>query len=570
MGETGELSASTTRARSWTAWGLALAVALPAFAPLIGHYVGFWRMGLEPTGFIIYDSAYYLANAREHFDSGTFTALYSNAYSYDYASPRIYFQPLTFVIGAVLDLTRADPGVLFALVGIVTAAICARAAVALFDRFGDRSQPGGTISFVAFFWGGGLFVVVGTLLSALAPDPKVHGFDVASWWWFVRVADPAGGWWFLNLGRNLVLPTEALYHALFFGAIAAIVSRRFQLAALLAATLSISHPFTGLQLLAIVGAWTTLELFVMRSRVIPPWFFISVGALAALHVAYYLWFLPHFPEHRQLQRQWTLKWTLSFPQSLLAYGIVAALALRTLGTPARFRRAFSQWPNRLLLVWLVVSLLLENHELFVREPVQPLHFTRGYSWVALFLLGLPTLSGFFRRLRESGRRSVIWLVAVPVMILFLADNTAWLGATTTQGLGLKLGRDLPADSLRQGFGVSSDERALLTWLNKPAVARRVILSEDTELGYLLTAYTPLRSWRSHYANTPWSQQRRSELNAFFQSGTIVPAWRTLPLLVVFRASSPWRERIAGLTSEPISPAFENRSYVVVQLGTGGP
>jgi len=566
VGETGQLNPAASSERLWTPWLLALALAAPSFAPLIGHYVGFWRMGLRPTGFIIYDSAYYLANAREQFDSGTFTALYSNAYSFDYASPRIYFQPLTFVLGALLDLTRADPGLVFALVGIVTAAICARVAVALFDRFGDRSERGGTLSFIAFFWGGGLFVLMGTLLSLLAPAPRSHSFDVANWWWFVRVADPAGGWWFLNLGRNLVLPTEALYHALFLGTIAAVVSRRFQLAAVLLATLSVSHPFTGLQLLAIVGAWSALELIVLRSRVVPTWFVVCVAILAALHVAYYLWFLPRFPEHRQLQKQWTLRWTLSFPQSLLAYGAVGVLALATLGTPARFRRAVSEWPNRLLLTWLGVSLVLENHELFVREPVQPLHFTRGYTWVALFLLGLPALSRFFRRLRDGQRRPVGWLAAAAVIAVLLSDNAAWLGATTTQGLGMRLGRDLPIDSLRQGFGLSRDERAVLAWMNKPQLAGRVVLSEDPKLGYLLTAYTPLRSWRSHYANTPWSSERRGELEAFFQQGKVADAWRTLPLLVVFRATTPWHDRMAGLTTDSINPAFENASYVAVQVG----
>ena len=79
------------------------------------------------------------------------------------------------------------------------------------------------------------------------------------------------------------------------------------------------------------------------------------------------------------------------------------------------------------------------------------------------------------------------------MIVLLSDNAAWLGATTTQGLGMDLGRGLPADSLRQGFGLSADERGVLAWLNTPRLAGRVVLSEDAQLGYLLTAYTPLRS-----------------------------------------------------------------------------
>jgi hypothetical protein len=102
------------------------------------------------------------------------------------------------------------------------------------------------------------------------------------------------------------------------------------------------------------------------------------------------------------------------------------------------------------------------------------------------------------------------------------------------------------------------------------LAGRVVLSEDAQLGYLLTAYTPLRSWRSHYANTPWSPERRAELDAFFQQGKVTDAWRALPLIVVFRSTTPWRERIAALTADSISPSFQNPSYVVVEVGSPTP
>jgi hypothetical protein len=157
-----------------------------------------------------------------------------------------------------------------------------------------------------------------------------------------------------------------------------------------------------------------------------------------------------------------------------------------------------------------------------------------------------------------------------LMIVLLSDNAVWLGATTTQGLGMNLGRGLPADSLRQGFGLSADEKGVLTWLNTPRLAGRVVLSEDAQLGYLLTAYTPLRSWRSHYANTPWSPERRAELDAFFQQGKVTDAWRTLPLNVVFRSATPWRDRIAGLTPDSINLSFQNSSYVAVEVGGRAP
>ena len=560
-----ESLASRALRRTSSPWVLATVLALPAFLPLVAHYVGFAVAGLRPTGFMMYDAPYYVANARELFDSGQFGLVYSNPFSYDYASPRIYFQPLTLVLGILLRMSGGDPGVVFAAVGVVAAIVCGRVAVALFDRFGDRRAPGGLTTFVAFFWGGGLVVLAATAFVALvlAADAGRSGFDIAAWWSFIRVVDPAGGWWFLNFGRNLVLPTEAVYHALFFGGVVLILARRFVAAAAVAAVLSLSHPFTGLQFLAIVGGWALLESS-LRSRVVPPWFLACIIALGVLHAGYYLVFLPRFPEHRQLQAQWTLAWNLTIPEIVLAYGMVAPFALWSMGTRERLRRVISQWPNRLLLVWLVASLALENHELFIRNAVQPIHFTRGYSWVALFLLGLPAIAELFRRTRVSGHRALAWLAPAVVATVFLADNAVWLGATATQSLGLSLGRTLPADPSRAGYGLSQDQIQVLSFMNDPGVRGSVVLSEDLDLGYLATVYSPLRSWRSHYANTPWNRERLNELRTFFANGQVVDAWRHLPMVVVFRSSTAWRDRISGLHELPVSPVVENQSYVVIR------
>jgi hypothetical protein len=250
---------------------------------------------------------------------------------------------------------------------------------------------------------------------------------------------------------------------------------------------------------------------------------------------------------------------------VLAYGVVASFALWRIGTRERFRHVISQWPNRLLLVWLVASLGLENHELFVRNAVQPIHFTRGYSWVALFLLGLPVIAELFRRTRMSGHRAVAWLAPAVVAVVFVVDNAVWLGATATQNLGLSLGRTLPPDPSRAGYGLSRDQVQVLKFMNDPSVRGSVVLSEDLDLGYLATVYSPLRSWRSHYANTPWNRERLGELRAFFANGQVVDAWRHLGLVVVFRSTTAWRDRASGLQELPVSPVVENRSYVVIHI-----
>ena len=546
-----------------------MALTLPAFAPLVGHHFGSVAAGLEPTGFLVYDTPYYMANAREHFDAGGFSLLYGSPFTYDYDTPRIYFQPLTLLLGLLGRVPGADPGVVFALVGLIAAVVCVRIGMALFSHFASRATPSGRVALVAFFWGGGVVVLMGMLFVVL-PGPAgtklAEPPSLAGYWWFTALAEPAGGWWFLNLGRNFLYSTEAFYHLLVLGAALLIIRQRFAAALGVMTLLAMSHPFTGIQFLLIALAWGALELVVLRSRVVPWWFVAGIAVLTALHVWYYLIVLPSFPEHRQLQEQWTLRWTISVPQTVFAYGIVGACAWARLRPAARPRTVLNQFPNRLLVVWVLVCLALENHELFLPRAIQPIHFTRGYSWIALFLLGVPALVGAIDHIRQHSRVKLKALAVAGFLLFLVLDNVVWLSATTTQALGVQLGRSLPPDSLRLGFALSAEQQALFAWMNRAEQQRTVVVSEDETVGYLSTTYTPLRSWVSHRVNTPGNMQRFEEIERFFGSGAIVDRWRELPLLIVLRDSTAWRQRAAGFAPAPVELVYHNDEYAVVRAG----
>ena len=86
--------------------------------PVIGIYVSHYTYAafnpnLKATGFIAYDMAYYMANAREHFDSGRFALTYGNPFSPFKETPRIYFQPMTLILGFIWFVTGLDPGLIF-------------------------------------------------------------------------------------------------------------------------------------------------------------------------------------------------------------------------------------------------------------------------------------------------------------------------------------------------------------------------------------------------------------------------------------------------------------------------
>ena len=90
--------------------------------------------------------------------------------------------------------------------------------------------------------------------------------------------------------------------------------------------------------------------------------------------------------------------------------------------------------NRLLIVWFAVSFVLANHE-FAMVPLQPLHFTRGYLWTPLFLLGAPVLVQMFRwmprwvgqfeRIPARMGGFITGLGGALLVLLFVADNAAW-------------------------------------------------------------------------------------------------------------------------------------------------
>lgn len=537
-------------------WGFAIALVLPAFLPLAGHYFGSIAHGLIPTGFVLYDMPYYWANARELSDDGGFHLFYGNPFSPDYTTPRVYFQPLTLLLG-LMAKSGVDPGLAFTFVGAVGAILCGRLAIALYDRFADPSADVRVPGLIAFFWGGGLLAAAGLVFVA------VRGGAVEGLFRF----DPFGGWWFLNFGRNLVFPTEAVYHAIFFATILLTISRRYALALVAMTLMVVSHPFAGIQLLVIIIAWSGLET-ALRSGVVPRWFVEGTAVLAVIHLGYYLLFLNRFVEHRELQDQWTLRWLLPWKSLFLASVLVGGLAAWQVRTAKRARQVLSRPANRLLIVWFVVSVLLAKHELFVSRVTQPLHFTRGYQWIPLFLLGIPALEALLLHIRRINPRSVSFAAMAVFFVIMIGDNVTWFAVRTAQTSGITLpGLDRQPRPL--GLVLKPDEAELLRWLDHPSNRGTVVAAEADTIGYLVTAYTPLRSWRSHKFNTPFTFRRDEELKAFFEGGVVPEEWHGLSILLVFRDTTDWRTRLGAFEPGRATVTFVNRSFIVGRVAPRG-
>lgn len=532
-------------------WALAAVLLLPVYFLYLVHFTS---MAAPGTGFLQYDQAYYMAIARAYFADGGFAPLYGLPFSPDPATPHVYFQPLTVALGIVGKLSDGDPGILYMTAGLLLALCCARVMIALYREVVPAPGWAAGLGLLCFFWGGGCLCIVSVgYVLATGGSPLADMFHF----------DPNEGFWFLNLGRNLIFTTEAFYHLVFLGGVVLVLRRRFVAALLCAAVLSASHPFTGLQLLAVLGVWSIVDRLVGGTERPPLFFIAGLAALAALHIAYYLVFLDHVSEeHRILHQQWALasrlagaNWILPWSTMLAAYGPVAALAASALVGQWRRREALTrlQW---LLLVWFAVSFALANHDL-VMAPLQPLHFTRGYIWAPLFLLGAPVLV----RLIAGAARAASGTTLVPALIvgLFVLDNAAWFGRAALWE---------HYSNEPNGITLDAPERAVLETMGDQRFRGYLLVSQSPKLGYLATVYSPLRSWYSHVFNTPHAKQHKAELADFFATGSEPEAWRGRPLLaVVLRQEQAIAER---LETAGFSTVVSNDAFLVLARGSSRP
>jgi hypothetical protein len=539
-------SGSAARQISGSLWVLSFLLFLPVIALYGAHFIPASN-GAVGTGFLQYDQPYYMAIARKYFDDGGLSFIYGLPFSPDPGTPRIYFQPLTFALGVVEYVSGADPGLIFVLAEFVLGIVCCRAAIELYREVIGLDRTARRIGLVCFVWGGGftiLAAIVHGVVSGEAIAPHLFDFD-----------DMSQGWWLPNLGRNLVIPTEAFYHAVFLLSIVLVLRRQFGGAVCCVALLSLSHPFSGLQLIAVLGAWAIIELLSRSPDRPPPWFAAALAFIGCLHVGYYLIFLPHASaEHLALQQQWTLAWTFHYWNFAASDGFVGMLALVTLA--ASWRSGGPDWRQRLFLFWFAVSLTLANHDLFM-TPVQPLHFTRGYIWIPLFLLGAPALIRF---IDEGIRITTARRVSVAcVLFLFLLDNTEWIG--TRVAAAIRFGAHTDEITL------SRVEREVLSQLGSPELKNYLLISEDEKIGYLATVYAPLRSWSSHIFNTPYSATRRAELSAFFEAGSEPSAWRARPLVAVIAQASgeALHKRLLDVGFHDL---FENKRFLLLSRSNG--
>jgi hypothetical protein len=436
----------------------------------------------------------YVANGKQFFERG-FHLTWSNPYA-GYDSPAIYFQPHLFLLGLMQQL-GLDPGITYNFFNLLTLFFAAFVAIRFYQEVVGDETRAKRLGLVCFFWGGGILTLAG-LVYGLIRDHRIAE---------LTRFDPSTGWWMLNFGRNLVFPTEAYYHGLFLLSLLALLRGRMIQCLAWAALLSCSHPFTGLTLICILIAYSAVEL-VLRSGIVTVKFLAVAIVLAVLHLAYYLIWLNRFSDHRVLETQWRVDWLYKPETFIPALLIVAFFAAWRIGSSAF--QCFRDARVRLFAVWFVVVFALTQHNLVVRHPFQPIHFARGYDWMALFFIGAPALIAVFEHVLRISAPMMRGGILAGLLCLFLLDNAFWLIDT----------------SVRNPYQISltRDQTDVLRWLSSNVKAGDMVVCRDTMVSYLVPTYTSARSWQGHMQNTPFIEQKHDDVESFFGEGRIVPAW----------------------------------------------
>lgn len=506
--------------------GLILVSLLPFWAVPIAHVASNPETA---TGFFHYELPYYVANGRAAFERGN-GIFYPNPYDPALDSPAIYAHWLPWMLGLATSRCGFDPGdVILSLTFFASVAFAwatwslvqhracgaGRSVAGASSHGAARSSPNHChLSFLLAMWGGGLLCCAGTVTAGLQSTP---------WLESALQFDPGAGMWFLNWGRNALFPTEAVYHTLVACCWLAEIKAQKRVANGCLFLLATTHPWSGLELLLTINLWRGIQFFSLRTRSARNQLSMS-AALLLTFLLYYKFWLSRFPQHAELQQVWELNWSLSWTAAILAYvpvfvpcAVLIVRKLRTLkhdqlsaGIPdSRQQRAtcaagvFSR-TEQLLLCALFVATGMAFHDRFIK-PVQPLHFTRGYVWMPMFLIGLPVIMEWWNRGRHRVQKYAVMLLVIVVM----ADNFVFSVVHSNQQL-----------TQVSGFHLDTEERSLLASLHGK---RGAVLLESLELNYLLPSYANARPWLGHHFNTPNFPARKAAFDEYFRTDRLHPA-----------------------------------------------
>ena len=523
-----------TRLRGAAAWALVLLALAPFHLIHAAHFLRLHPQGGEPTGFLFADMPYYVANGRAIFERGNWFA-YPNPYDPDTDSPVIYFHWYIWILGAGVVKLGLEPGTWFLATGAIAALAFGRLTLALVGRFTPTRRWQAWVFLVAM-WGGGVAAASQVVSNVFARRPVAE---------HLLALDPYEGHWCLQWGRNVVYPTESLYHALVVAAWLAALRGRGGLATLFAALVAATHPFTGCELLAMLGLWW---LWRGSSRRDAAWVREGalLGAVCLVFVGYNFGYLDRFEAHRELRRAWAKDWTATARQQFAGYGPVVALAAARVLRDLRAGRRLDA-DGKFMATAAATAFLLSNHQWFL-SPHQPLHFTRGYVWLPLLLLGLPALEDLAAAIGARIAAPLHGPLAVLALIAASLDNIVFIHRNTRGA------------AFEQLYLAPGEKEVLREFKERPSGGIALVI--NSKLSYLATTYAPVRTWLGHLHNTPRFAARREDVGHWLETGEAGEWFKRIEAI-----ATPVERELPGLDPADWEVAFESARWRILKRRT---
>lgn len=467
---------------------------LVAVLPFILLHLFLYFQNSSYTGFIQGDQPYYVANGRAIFERGNGIG-YPNPYDYRTSAPVIYYHWLPWLFGLGTAVLMFDPGVFYLLIGFIASIVGSRLLFQLIQvRVGNSAIT--PYLLVLFSWGSGIMVYYAFLANLFS-----HLGTPSAWLYFDPLQyEPYGGWWFLDWGRNNLYATEAIYHTLVLWCWLCIVKNRYVRALLPMLLIATTHPWTAVELFAMVGAWIVVGVISRkRSDIQIPISFIVTAAIIVLGFAWYYYvYLPAFPEHYNLIRNWYFPWLLPMKAFILSHFWVLILAILFLW------KVKDKWHNQTIfyLTCAVAAFLLAKHDLFI-QPLQPLHFTRGYTWIAIALLGVPYTSRWIESIKEK--------ISLPTFYTFALITLLFVSVDTFTFLGTKPEKEMITldHNGRHLFNVMQDKKI-----------EGVFVSQDSTLSFLSATYTQVKPLLGQVHLTPQFYEKLEEIRGLYSNGSV--------------------------------------------------
>ncbi|MBK9759954.1 MAG: hypothetical protein IPO90_08305 [Flavobacteriales bacterium] len=493
--------------RPWRDWGFAFLLALPIFLFYAAHFAAEL---LDPThigtGFVQKDQAEYMASAREFIDGQHAGLLYAQPSTPSYDEKPAVVQLHLLALSVVWRVSGADPGILFVVYGLVFTLLGIRVFMALFDHVVPLKGTSRRVGQLVFVWGGGVLSLVG---AVVAWTNGYHGADLLKQ---AMCIDPCSGWWSMNLGRNQIVPNEAFYHAVVFTALLCLLKQRYFITLLLTVMLIWCHPFSGVQLTGILIAWSVAELVLVRPTIVPVWFPISLIAAIVPYAWYVLEWVPK-NANPNLADSLRLNYNVAWYSSVCAYLLVLGFVLARVKLGKGPARLWKDPSFRLFSMMALACFALENNELVISPPLQPAHFTRGYLWSALFLLGAPWL--FYTAWPWLSNRSFRFrrVAAAGAVLFLLSDNISFFTVASGSQLHSKYA----------GMWLQKDDYDAMAALERTDAQRVLVVCETPKLGYATSVYTRFRSFCGHSMDDMATEIRCEGQEAYFEGKILDPA-----------------------------------------------